>query len=251
MNEPGNSLKPDSRPLYDQAIDVLIRFIEQGDLQPGEKLPAEGAFARQLGISRPTLRQAMGHLESKGVITRRHGVGTFVTASAQGILRGGIEQLESLRSLADRAGVTSERGDWVITEVAADDGIAEKLEIQPGETVIRVQTTARNEECFFAHLDNYILPEYVDLKELENFEDGTLLDYLISKDEPRLSYTNTNIYAVEADEEIADWLRINPGKALIRLTETYYDDKGIPIVQALNHFITGCMNFRIVRRIIR
>lgn len=251
MNEPGNSIKPDSRPLYNRAIEALIRFIEQGDLQPGEKLPAEGAFARQLGISRPTLRQAMGHLESKGVITRRHGVGTFVTASAQGILRGGIEQLESLRSLADRAGVTSERGDWVVKKVTADDGIAEKLEIQPGETVIRVQTTARNEECFFAHLDNYILPEYVDIQELENFECGTLLDYLIAKDEPRLSYTNTNIYAVEADEEIANWLRINPGKALIRLTETYYDDKGIPIVQALNHFITECMNFRIVRRIIR
>ncbi|MCD4699045.1 MAG: winged helix-turn-helix domain-containing protein, partial [Phycisphaerae bacterium] len=73
MNEPGNSLKPDSRPLYDRAIDAVIRFIEQGDLQSGEKLPAEGAFARQLGISRPTLRQAMGHFESKGVITRRHG----------------------------------------------------------------------------------------------------------------------------------------------------------------------------------
>src|SRR5512134_3555627 len=99
-----SSIKIDSRPLYDQAIDALNRFIVQGGYKPGDKLPGEAELSKHLGISRPTLREAMGSLECQGVITRRHGVGTFVTAPVRGAIQGGLEQLESLYSLAANAG---------------------------------------------------------------------------------------------------------------------------------------------------
>ena len=251
MKNVRKSIKLDNRPLYDRTIEALIQFIKQGDLQPGEKLPSEGELAKQLGISRPTLREAIGNLESKGIITRRHGVGTFVSASAQGIIRGGLGHLESLRSLGDYAGVTTMRGDWVITTVPADVEIAEKLETKPGGSLIRVQSTTKLDECFFAYLNDYVLPEYVDIEELENFGGGSFLDYLLYKTELKLSYTNTDLFAVEADKEIAGWLRIEPGKALMYLAETFYTDKNLPVLHAKNYFITECMNFRIVRRIIQ
>lgn len=251
MNDIRKSIKIDNRPLYDRTIDALIRFIDLGEFQPGERLPSEGELAKQLGISRPTLREAIGNLESKGIITRRHGVGTFVSASAQGIIRGGLGHLESLRSLADYAGVTTVRGDWEITSVTADVEIAEKLETQPGNSLIRVQSTTKLDKCFFAYLDAYVLPEYVDLEELENFDRGSFLDFLMSKNEHRLTHTSTNIFAIEANEEIAKWLRIDPGKALMHLAETFYSEKGLPVQHAKNYFVTECMNFHIVRRIVQ
>ena len=251
MEYSGNSLRPDTRPLYDRAIDALNQFIDQGGYQPGDRLPAEGELAKQFGISRPTLREAMGNLEGQGVILRRHGVGTFVTAPAQGTMQGGLEQLESVRSLAERAGVALNRADWVVSLVDAPANIAEKLKIEPGTPLARVQMTAQNDECKYAYLDNYVLASGVDLKKLEKFKSGSLVDFLLDQDELKLSYTYTKLHSVEATSEIAQWLETDGGIPLMLLTETYFTETGVPVAYEYNYFITGCLHFHITRRIVR
>ena len=72
-------LKIDKTPLYLQARQHLLALIEDGTFRPGEQLPSEADLAGQLGISRPTLREALQHLERQGLIVRKHGVGTFVS----------------------------------------------------------------------------------------------------------------------------------------------------------------------------
>jgi GntR family transcriptional regulator len=246
-----NSLRPDTRPLYDRAIDALNRFIEQNGYVPGDKLPAEGDLAKQLGISRPTLREAMGNLEGQGIILRRHGVGTFVTAPAQGTMQGGLEVLESVRSLADRAGVAMNRADWVVTRVEASDLIAEKLDVEPGTPLARVQMTAQNEDCKYAYLDNYVLASCVDFASLEKFKNGSLIDFLLDQDDLKLTYTSTDLHSVEADAEVAGWLGSDAGIPLMLLTETYFTETGVPVAYEFNYFITDCLHFHITRRIVR
>ena len=48
----------------------------------GERLPSEPELARQLGVSRATLREAMRTFEAQGLIRRRQGVGTFVVGQS-------------------------------------------------------------------------------------------------------------------------------------------------------------------------
>jgi len=55
--------------------------IARGDLAPGDRLDGEIQLADRLGLSRPTVRQAIGHLVDKGLIVRRRGVGTQVVRS--------------------------------------------------------------------------------------------------------------------------------------------------------------------------
>ena len=251
MQNNKNSLRPDTRPLYDRAIDALNRFIDQGGYQPGDRLPAEGELAKQLGISRPTLREAMGNLEGQGVILRRHGVGTFVTSPAQGTIQGGLEQLESVRSLAERAGVALNRADWVVSVVDAPARIAKKLEIKTGTPLARVQMTAQNDECKYAYLDNYIPANSVDISKLEKYKKGSLVDFLLEQDVLKLSYTNTNLHSVEATAEVAKWLGTAKGIPLMLLTETYFTETGNPTAFEYNYFITDCLHFKITRRIIR
>ncbi len=61
-----------------QVVNHIRALIENGALQPGDKIPPEREFARSLKISRASLRTGIGYLAAMGVMKVRHGVGTFV-----------------------------------------------------------------------------------------------------------------------------------------------------------------------------
>ena len=54
------------------------KLILRGILRPGERLPAERELAERLGVSRPSLREALAGLQDKGLLTSRAGAGIFV-----------------------------------------------------------------------------------------------------------------------------------------------------------------------------
>jgi GntR family transcriptional repressor for pyruvate dehydrogenase complex len=60
------------------AAGILARSIEDGSLRPGARLPGEIELARQLGISRPVVREAIAYLKADGLVESRHGRGLFV-----------------------------------------------------------------------------------------------------------------------------------------------------------------------------
>ena len=59
-------------------VACLRTMIEDGELRPGDRLPGERELAKQLGISRASLRSGLDSLEAMGVLKSRHGAGTFV-----------------------------------------------------------------------------------------------------------------------------------------------------------------------------
>ena len=65
-------------PLYHQLADILLERIRSGIYSPGQMIPSETGLAKQYGIGRPTVRQAMDTLVQKGLIQRKRGSGTFV-----------------------------------------------------------------------------------------------------------------------------------------------------------------------------
>lgn len=59
-------------------VSDLTRRILMGTFQPGDKLPSEGAVAREHGVSRTVVREALSKLQASGLVETRHGIGTFV-----------------------------------------------------------------------------------------------------------------------------------------------------------------------------
>ena len=63
------------RRLYRQVANQLRTLIEEGEFAPGARLPSERDLANQLGISRPTVREALIALEVEGKVRIRVGSG--------------------------------------------------------------------------------------------------------------------------------------------------------------------------------
>src|SRR4051812_25712911 len=73
---PFQSIEP--RRLYRQIAEQIRALIRAGEYQPGGRLPPERDLARQLGVSRPTVREALIALEVEGLVEVRVGSGIYV-----------------------------------------------------------------------------------------------------------------------------------------------------------------------------
>ncbi|NLN27994.1 MAG: GntR family transcriptional regulator [Firmicutes bacterium] len=65
-------------PLYVQLKHHIRSMIASGELKPGDALPGERELVAKFGLSRTTVRQALGDLVAEGLLYRHHGKGTFV-----------------------------------------------------------------------------------------------------------------------------------------------------------------------------
>jgi GntR family transcriptional regulator len=103
------------------------------ELGPGALLPGERDLAERCGVSRSTVRLALAELTTRRVVERRHGAGTYArrTAPAQP-----LDALSFHDDMARRGLRPSSRLLWC-DEVAADDDLAEHLDIRLGDPVRR------------------------------------------------------------------------------------------------------------------
>jgi DNA-binding FadR family transcriptional regulator len=69
----------ESRRLYRQIADQIAALIDNGEYTPGSRLPPERDLAKQLGVSRPSVREALIALEVEGYVEVRVGSGVYVT----------------------------------------------------------------------------------------------------------------------------------------------------------------------------
>jgi len=69
--------------LYEQVAGQVTDLVARGEFRPGDRLPPERDLAKLLGVSRPTVREAMIALEIAGLVDVRVGAGAFVTDKAR------------------------------------------------------------------------------------------------------------------------------------------------------------------------
>lgn len=91
-------------PLYHQLANAITDMVGAGTLRAGDQLPPERELAERTGVSRMTARQALADLERGGVITVRHGVGTFV-ATPRIVLD--TIHLQGFTEMAEQSGLTA------------------------------------------------------------------------------------------------------------------------------------------------
>jgi GntR family transcriptional regulator len=85
-------LRDSSTSLYEQIAHQLLEEIQRGDFEPSGKLPSEAQLGERFGVSRVTIRLAVGKLSDDGVVERKQGKGTFVAAKQ---VRHGLDALRS------------------------------------------------------------------------------------------------------------------------------------------------------------
>jgi GntR family transcriptional regulator len=235
-------------PLAVRAQEYLLGLIESGVYKPGEQLPSENELAAQLGISRPTLREALRDLEQEGFVVRKHGVGTFIALDRSRPLEGGLERLESIVSMAARQGLQVEHEGLEIKEEPADRESAQKLQVNLGTPLISIRRSIVMDGNPVAHMVDKVLPSFLSATEIDGSFNGSVLDLLRQKPDSQVAHAVATITAFNAATPMAGKLGVEPGQAVLLVEETLFGREGRAIGLSRNYFLPGFCCFRVVRR---
>ena len=238
-----------SAPLAQQAADEILSGIRSGKLANGDGLlPSEAELSQRFEVSRATIREALAKLEHAGIIIRKHGVGTFV-APPQPVIDTGLEELESLETLARRIGLKTHMSKAAIEERAASDAEADRLQLNPQDQILSVDRVIMTGRQPVAYLIDIVPLCYLHRQDLTDDFNGSVLDLFLQRGQPALSHSRTDIVPSAADADLARRLKTQPGETLLKLEAQLFTRDGKVADYSLSYFVPGYFHFHVVRRV--
>lgn len=207
-------------PLYFQVAEQLERAIVDGELAPGDRIANEVALASELGLSRPTMRQAIQLLVDKGLLVRKRGVGTQVV---HGQIRRPVE-LTSLHDDLQRAGQSPRTDVLAHGRVEADDAVSQELRLPAGSPVWSLERLRYIGEEPLALLHNYLPIDILDLDTVDLAANGLYESLRLAGVQLRVA--NQQIGARRAEAREARLLGERRGSPLLTMARTAFDNAG-------------------------
>ncbi|MTH51772.1 UTRA domain-containing protein [Bacillus mangrovi] len=238
------SIKSDNRHLYLQVIDRIKEDIKSGAYEEKQKLPSEFDLAKNLGVSRATLREALRILEEENVIIRRHGVGTFVNSVP--MFTSGIEQLNSVTAMIKQGGKTPGTIFLSSSLIGPREEDANRFGVSEEEEIFQVERvrTANGEPVVYCldKIPGTLLPH--DLLH----ESESLFEMIEKLTDRRIGHAITAIEPIGYHEKISPILNCEPETALLLLKQLHYDLNDQAVLYSLNYFRADMFSFHVVRK---
>ncbi len=209
-------------PLYQQLTDQLRSSIEQGGLQPGDRIENEEHLARRLSLSRPTVARAINQLVDAGLLLRRRGFGTEVSPS----VRHRRPELTSLWEDLQRNGRAP--GTRVLTlEHRLDPRAAALLGRPPTEPLWHLRRLRLAGPTPVAVMENWLPAAIGVLTHAELSSDGL---YSVLRDRgcgPAAARQRIGAKAATAAD--AELLQVRRGTPLMTMESLAFDDHEVPV----------------------
>ncbi len=242
---------PRREDLVARVSSALRSEIRARDIPPGTRFPSETELAKGLGVSRPTLREAMRVLAQEGVLTIRHGVGTFV-ASGPRHLSSPLDSMLSLSASIRAAGGEPRVRGLVIEEIAAPRDVAAALSLPPKSGVIRIKRIRLIDDRALGLAHEYVpLGPAVSLEVFDHFGGGSLYGFLTQTLGFALLRSEMAVTAVNATAHQSRLLALKLGAPLLLMREIHFGENGRRVLYSVNHHNSDVIDLTLVRSGVR
>jgi GntR family transcriptional regulator len=205
--------------LVTRVCDALRAQIAEHALPAGTRLPSEALLAKELKISRPTLREATRILARDGLLDVRHGVGTFVAAGSPH-LRNALDAMSSLTATIRAAGRVAGVRNLSIEPATPPYEVAQALETPAGVRVARITRVRLVDGAPLALAAEYLpLGATLSLERLAGFAGASLYEFL----------------------------RRDLGLALLLMREIHFGEGGRRVLYSVNHHNSAVIDLTLAR----
>jgi GntR family transcriptional regulator len=237
--------------LATQIVDILLERMSTGVYPPESRLPSENELVAQFNVSRTTVRSALGVLAGRGLVIRRHGVGTFVSQLSR--ISNPMNEAVDFNYLIASHGFEPSVQFINVELVKPDIELARALAIEPDQQVlqsIKIFLADNEPKVYVVNdmpawlFDESLIQEVLVHPEITE----PIYDFLEERCKQRVEYHITTIRADNAENcEILD-LPLDPNTPTIVMKEVAYNADETPLWHSIEYFPGNTMSFELIRR---
>lgn len=233
-------------PIATQVSSIISGRIHGQEYSAGSRLPSESDLALELGVSRATVRSALGRLAAEGLVIRKQGDGTYVNAHIDTVptRMGGIWNF--LRLIENSGYQPSIRAIAQVVRVSTETE-ASTLHLADGERVLAMT------RLFCADNTPVILsqgaaPIRLLVESAERCNAELPLDDFIQRYYRRqISYTIFDVHATTPNESLRGILQLEACVPVLVLDQTFYDAANQPLFHSRGYFQDKIIRLRLVQ----
>ena len=229
--------------LHLQAEELLRKIIEDPQYDHGKLLPNEVDLAKQLAISRTTLRQAIAKLVYEGLLIRKKGVGT---RKAQKTVSSKSKNWLSFTQEMQARGIKIKNFELHLSWVFPEGELSDFFAIQPDQKILKMIRLRGRTEGPFVYFVSYFHPR-IGLTGDEDFK-RPLYEILESDYGVRAELSKEEISAIAADQLIAEKLEITPNHPVLFRKRFVYDQLERPIEYNIGYYRAESFTFTVESR---
>ncbi len=224
--KPSQLLHVSPVPLYTQIKEILRDRILDGTYQAHEQMPSESELMNTFGVSRITVRQALGDLQKEGLIFKIHGKGTYVSKpkAFQDLAR-----LQGFGEAMHSRGYETYNRLISLRDIAPPKQVGAMLKVPRGQRVTEIRRLRfLNREPI--SLDVSYLQRAIGVR-LAKEDLATRDIFLILENDYgiALGHAELSIEANTADEALAGMLGVTEGAPVLRIQRLTCDGNGVPL----------------------
>jgi DNA-binding GntR family transcriptional regulator len=219
---------------YATLSNQLTKRIGTGEYPVGDYLPSEKQLAHEFGVSRPTVRRALDHVEALGLISRRRGDGTKVLAS-----KPFTDYRYTTRPVDDLLyGRGAERIVTSLDEVVCDAALAERLETTPGTRWVHIAQHRNDRETgkMLVWGDVYIDHKFSSITSQISDYPGFICDLIEEEYGIAVSEIHQEIRPVAITAAICQAMNLPQGSLGLEMTRRYLNNQKQPVEVSINIF---------------
>lgn len=215
-------------PLWAQIAERLRRGIADGEFGEGDDLPSESQLIERFGVSRATVRSALGQLASEGLVERRSGKGTKVLPPQ---IELPLNLLTSFAEDMTSRGMRPGYGHQVVRVDEVPRRAALALEIEEGTTTVKLERELLANDSVIALSVSWMSPSFIGIADTEPLQslESSLYTWLEDQRDVRIAHGTETIEAAVADAALAARLGISEGGAVLNASRVARATNGAPI----------------------
>ena len=220
-------------PVYYQIAEYLKKCMDSGELKSKDKLPTEQEFCEAFQVSRMTVRQALDPLVREGKLEKIKGKGTYVRVPK---IKRPLKSLSSFTVDTTSSGKVPRSEVLFFDKVAANEKIAEALEIIEGSPVVKLERLRLEDDLPHAYECSYL--NYEKAKDILgcNLKNSSLYATLDEVCGVKLTHARETIEAGTPSKEIAKALEIPYKTPTFHRERITRDEKGKAIEYVLSEY---------------
>ncbi len=214
-----------SIPLYEQLKKVIENQITSGEFKINAQIPSERELGEKYNVSRITVRQAIAMAEREHLLTRVHGVGTFVTNPK---IRQELNVISSFQSTVEQLGLIASTKILKSKIITSDFQLSRLLNLEIMEKILNMQLLGSGDNSPIVFYNTYfsyhlgLEMERFAKTMIENKLPFSTLDIYKNISDFRPTHTEQTFESTLANVELAAVLKIPEGFPLLKVTSIVY-----------------------------